>query len=307
MCGKKEGLNSCSGCLQRDYCSEECQKKAWAEHKPLCRAYKAVGLELKDPEQIANKLLAYSRELGRLNLHQSEVRVVTEVLAFCKRFNVSREMHTAKYNLATTLVDMARHSEAEIFAREMIADLESVAPVGLDHVMAAEKLSTVLLHQTKFEEARLVAHDAVERFCPRFQDMSFMVRLLEAESAALRYLGRSQDALFIQEQCFLFQDSQRFPERVTVNSLHAYAVLLIDLGRREEAEASLQKALVKLESEGLEFHPNVVFIKSSLRDVYLLQGRKKEAAAMLKVLKKLVPQVFPVDHPGYKHHMEMTN
>jgi hypothetical protein len=43
----------------------------------------------------------------------------------------------------------------------------------------------------------------------------------------------------------------------------------------------------------------------ALGDVYQLTGRKKEVVAMDKQIKKLVPQVFPKDHPSYKMYMEL--
>jgi hypothetical protein len=62
--------------------------------------------------------------------------------------------------------------------------------------------------------------------------------------------------------------------------------------------------LATLEREGKEFHPDVVSTMITLGDVYRKQGRKKDGKAMLKAAKKLVPKVFPKDHPNYKHYME---
>lgn len=39
FCGKKFGLQQCSGCSRTDnirYCSRECQLAAWPEHKAVC-------------------------------------------------------------------------------------------------------------------------------------------------------------------------------------------------------------------------------------------------------------------------------
>jgi hypothetical protein len=58
------------------------------------------------------------------------------------------------------------------------------------HVMAAEKLSRVLLFQQRYEEAWRVAHDAGERFRPILQGMEGIVQLMEAESTPLIFLER---------------------------------------------------------------------------------------------------------------------
>jgi tetratricopeptide (TPR) repeat protein len=211
----------------------------------------------------------------------------------------------AMFNLSTTLDQMSRYQEAEIFAREMVAVSELSTPVGDMHMLAAERLASVLVSQIKFEEALQVAHDAVERFSTILTDVDAMVRLLEAESLALRYLKRYHEALDIQEECFTMVDAARYPERVTATSLHSYAELLILVGgRSEEAETALKEALAKLKNKGLEFHPDTVHNMGALEDVYRQQGRKKDAKAMSKAVKKLVPQVFPKDHPGYRHYME---
>jgi tetratricopeptide (TPR) repeat protein len=306
MCGKNEGLNACSGCLRRQYCSEECQKKAWPEHKSICKAYKAVGLEVKDCEQVAIKLLEYTEQLCNSNLLESKLRVAMEALAFCKASDLkSKFSFKALYDISCTLSQMSRYEEAEIFAREMVAESDKLAPIQASHLIAAEQLSDVLLHQGKIEEALSVAHDASERFCPIVQDLDAIVRLMGAESSALRSLKRYQEALDIQEHCFEMLDAIQFPERVSASSLHFYATLLVCVGGRlDEAEATLKKALAKLERDGIEFHPGMVHVKSALGDVYREQGRKKEAKAMLKAVKKLVPKVFPKDHPCYKMFME---
>jgi hypothetical protein len=88
MCGKKEGLNSCSGCFQRMYCCLECQKKAWAEHKALCKAWQYVGRDVTDPVQVVSKHTDYALQLSDSNRYESQLRVMIEVLAFCKVSNV---------------------------------------------------------------------------------------------------------------------------------------------------------------------------------------------------------------------------
>ena len=34
---KNKELNACSGCRMAQYCSEECQKAAWPQHKKTCK------------------------------------------------------------------------------------------------------------------------------------------------------------------------------------------------------------------------------------------------------------------------------
>jgi NifU-like protein involved in Fe-S cluster formation len=93
------------------------------------------------------------------------------------------------------------------------------------------------------------------------------------------------------------QDAEHFPERVPAKSLQSYAVLLVEVGGRlDEAEATMKKVLAMLERDGIEFHPQMVLAMSILQKVYRQQGRKKEATAMAKAVKKLVPKVFPKDH-----------
>jgi tetratricopeptide (TPR) repeat protein len=259
-----------------------------------------VGLEVKDPELVAHKLLNYSKQLNDSNLLESELRVSTEALAFCKASKVSSEKTLAvMYQISSTLSSMSRFPEAEIFARELGVEAEKIAPLGLSHIMAAQQLSSVLSNQSKYEDALQVAHAAVERFSPiAEQQVEAMVLLLEAESKALRNLKRYDEALVLRERCFLMQDL------TSAISLHSYALLLVDAGGRlEEAEAALKKSLAKLKRDGIELHPGVVHATSTLGKVYWQQGRKKEAAAMEKAVRKLVPRVFPIDHPHYARYM----
>lgn len=39
-CGSKNaGLSTCSACKLTKFCGEECQKKVWKQHKPICKAH----------------------------------------------------------------------------------------------------------------------------------------------------------------------------------------------------------------------------------------------------------------------------
>jgi hypothetical protein len=67
----------------------------------------------------------------------------------------------AIYNLSSALSNMSRYAEAEIFAREMVAASDKVAPVSKIHVLAVERLSRMMHTQGKYEEALWLAHDGV--------------------------------------------------------------------------------------------------------------------------------------------------
>jgi tetratricopeptide (TPR) repeat protein len=312
VCGTKEGLNSCSGCFQHMYCSTECQKKAWAEHKAICNAYKYVGRDVTDPMEILRKLNDYCEQLSNSNRLESEMRVRTEALSFCRASGVVIEATLiAIDNLSSTLEFMSRFQEAEIFAREMVAESEKVTPIGEIHVRAVGRLAGVLVSQRKVDEARKLAHDSVERFRPHVRagkEGDAMVFLMEAESSALRMLNRHQEALTITQFCLKLRmgHPERFSEegKVPVGCLLSEADSLRNLGQLDEAETTLKKVVAMLESDGREIHTNMVHTMSALAGVYFLQGRKKEAAAILKAMKKLVLQVFPRDHPQYKVYMD---
>jgi tetratricopeptide (TPR) repeat protein len=310
MCGEKEGLNSCTGCFQRKYCSEECQARAWKEHKALCKAYQTVGLEVTNPEELAVKLSDYAVQLGISNLRESQLRVRMEILAFCKSSKLDADFTiSAMANLSSTLSAMSRFPEAEIFAREMVAESEKVTPVRDIHLIAAQFLSSALINQGKHEEGRVLAHDALEQFGPIVPEGEFMVRLMETESTALAFLERHKEALALSRHCFKVRTDhpERFDSggKVPFNSYATLAQCLSVLGQLDEAEVTLKKALAVLESDGKQIHPEVVTAMDALGQVYLLQGRKKEAAAMARAVKKLVPQVFPKDHPGCKQFKQM--
>jgi tetratricopeptide (TPR) repeat protein len=266
-------------------------------------------LGVTDPEEVVRKLQEYSLQLGHSNLLESQLRVETELLAFCKASNMNREttMDSMLY-LSITLSSMSRYSEAEIFARELVEESEKETLISEVYVYVAENLSNVLHHQDKFEEALAVAHDAVERFRPVLEEGDAMVRLMEAESDALRGIGRHQEALDLARHCIKTRTDHpyRFKtgEEVPFGSYYSMAQSLICVGGLDEAEVMLKKALAVLESNGIEIHPQMVQAMDCLGAVYRDQGRKKEAKSMFEAVKKLVPQVFPKDHPDYKLFME---
>jgi hypothetical protein len=308
MCGKKKNLHSCSGCFQRQYCSPECQKEAWPEHKAICNAYKAIGLDATDPEEVVCKLSAYIHQLR--NQLETKLRVSTEIVVLCKASKVKRE-HTLKamFNLSRTLEQMTRYPEAETFAREMMAESEKETPIGEIHVLAVTKLCNVLFFQNRFEESRQLAHDGVERFRSLVPVGGALAQLMEVECNALTVgLQRHEEALTIQQYLLktrlenptLFENGGRVP----FSLYYSMAESLMRLGRLDESEAMLKRGQATLESDGVELSQDVVHFMAALADVNRRQGRKREAAAMKKKVKKLVPQVFPKDHPSYKLYME---
>jgi tetratricopeptide (TPR) repeat protein len=308
MCGKKKNLNYCSGCLQRQYCSPKCQKDAWPEHKALCKGYQFVGLEVTDPKEVVFKLNNYLGGLIDSNRLESALRVAIEVLALSKEPKMKSDTTLgAMGNVSAILRHMSRYQEAEIFAREMVAESEKLTPIRAIHATAIEKLCTGLIHQEKFEEAQGVAHEALERFRPLVPEGHDMITLMEAESVALSLLDRHEEALVLSQHCLKTRTEhpERFPNRGKVPSCSFFTLgaLLMHAGRLDEAEGMLKKAQAMQESDGKEVHPDMVQTMSVLGDVYRLQGRNKEATAMMKGVKKLVPQVYPKDHPGYKMYM----
>jgi hypothetical protein len=52
--GKKDGLNS--GIQQPQFCSMEFQTKAWPEHKPISKEFKAVGLPKETDSEIEQEV-----------------------------------------------------------------------------------------------------------------------------------------------------------------------------------------------------------------------------------------------------------
>jgi tetratricopeptide (TPR) repeat protein len=169
----------------------------------------------------------------------------------------------------------------------------------------------VLIRQNKLEEGRKLAHDAFDRFrlvLPPEGEADAMVRLVEAESFALTSLLRHEEALALNQYCLKtrLDHPTMFPNggKVPFVCFISLGQSLMHVGRLDQAEAMLNKALAVLKSDGLAFHPSVVYSMHSLGQVYRQQGRKKDAADMAKKVKKLVPQVFPKDHPEYKKLMK---
>jgi hypothetical protein len=132
--------------------------------------------------------------------------------------------------------------------------------------------------------------------------------LIETESEALLKLGRPKESVSLMQLCIKMRvdNPERFPRDQGIGSCYtklAHSLCAVG-GRLQEAEFMLKKALASLESEGKVIHPEVCLAMFSLGQVYTLQGHKKEAEVMAKKVKKLVPQIFPKDHPDYKNFME---
>jgi tetratricopeptide (TPR) repeat protein len=258
--------------------------------------------------QVARKLNEYGSQLGASNLKESQLRVATEVLAFCKVSKLDSDFTMmAMGNLSITLSNMSRYQEAEIFARELVAESEKLTALGAAQLMAVGTLSIVLVNQDKFEEARHMAHAGLERFRPIAPVGEAMVRLMEAEALALSSLGRHEEALVLSQHCLTarLDNPRRFQYggQVPAGSFSSLAKSMIEVGRLDEAETMLNKALAVLKRDGIEIHADMVSAMGLLAKVYLGQGRKKESTAMVKAVRKLVPRVFPKDHPNYKKIM----
>jgi hypothetical protein len=310
MCGKKEKLNSCTGCFRRQYCSTECQTKAWADHKPVCNAYKYVGREVTDLEQVARKLMECSVNLCSSNRLESALRVSTEVLALCKASKLDIDFTVAAMDhVSGTLRAMSRDQEAEIFAREMVAESEKVTPIRELHAIAVGRLTSVLLSQGKPEEARQMAHGAVERFLVRVPIGEAMMRLMELEATALGTLRRHEEALALKQHCLKgrLENPSKFQNggKVPMSCYHAVAQSLVGIGRLDDAEAMLKQVLATLKSDGIEFHPDVLSVMEALGPIYQEQRRIPELGALIKAVQKLVPKVFPKDHPEYKRYLNL--
>jgi hypothetical protein len=117
-----------------------------------------VGIGVTDPEQVVIKMGRYALQLSDSNLLESKLRVLTEVLSFCKASKLTCELFLkALYSFTLTLSDMSRYSEAEIFARAMVAESDKESLIGEAHIMATQMLSKVILNRAKYEEARLLA------------------------------------------------------------------------------------------------------------------------------------------------------
>jgi tetratricopeptide (TPR) repeat protein len=213
-----------------------------------------------DPEHVFDKLLEYAKQLGDSNRFESELRVLIEVLIFCKKSKLEDDIRLSSMgNVSVLLRDMSRYPEAEIFAREMVAESEKLTPIREIHAFAADRLSMALVNQCKYEEALRVSHDAVERFRPVVPEEEAMVLLMEAEADALGGLRRYEEALILTQYCFKTRTNH--PERfrdgghVASKCVFTLAQLFKCVGRLDEAKAVLKNVLGMLKSEGKEVHP----------------------------------------------------
>ena len=57
VCRSDSSLKSCAGCVQVSYCSQQCQKKHWKQHKPLCRPFKLTPIAGKGLGLVASRLI----------------------------------------------------------------------------------------------------------------------------------------------------------------------------------------------------------------------------------------------------------
>eukprot|EP00026_Physarum_polycephalum_P012855 Phypoly_transcript_13196.p1 GENE.Phypoly_transcript_13196~~Phypoly_transcript_13196.p1 ORF type:complete len:268 (+),score=35.33 Phypoly_transcript_13196:70-873(+) len=64
-CQKSEGLKKCSGCKYAKYCSRECQKQAWANHKQSC---KLLGRRLEEMRTSATRSVPFCAICSEMTL-----------------------------------------------------------------------------------------------------------------------------------------------------------------------------------------------------------------------------------------------
>jgi tetratricopeptide (TPR) repeat protein len=132
---------------------------------------------------------------------------------------------------------------------------------------------------------------------------------MEEEADALGQLKRYEEALVIAQYCVKTRTDhpERFSDggKVPGSCFFTMAQLLQRVGRLEEAEAMLKQVMDMLKIDGKEVSPQMAASIAASVGLYRLQGREKEAAAMVKAVRKLAPQVFPKDHPNYKKYMEL--
>ena len=54
--GKKISLQECTGCFETMYCSEECQRTAWPDHKDMCKEIQRERKEKEDQKKAQEKM-----------------------------------------------------------------------------------------------------------------------------------------------------------------------------------------------------------------------------------------------------------
>jgi tetratricopeptide (TPR) repeat protein len=196
VCGKREGLQSCAGCMHRKYCCAEHQKEAWKEHKTICNVYQKLKLNNStDPDKTAKALLNHTDELqfGREVRLELAVRVNMEILAVTKHFGLRSAHAICLLKLSGGLMQMNKFEEAEIFARDAVEFARDEMHELQAEIEAAMNLAGVLLWSSKAQETMGVCNHYLE-LCGT-QDWEGTNALRNFKSQALSRLNRHKEAL----------------------------------------------------------------------------------------------------------------
>jgi tetratricopeptide (TPR) repeat protein len=293
VCGEREGLQSCAGCLHRKYCCAEHQKEAWKDHKALCNVYRKRGLaSTTDPEQTVKSLLDYSQELtlfGREFRPELALRVNMEILATTKHFGFVRDHSDGLLATGGALMQMEKFDEAEIFARDAVDFAREELGV-LDELKAASLLSKVLLMASKVLALPSKARTCIE-ICDVYlellgtQDAEEVNAFRVSKSKALSLLGRHEEAL-----------GQLSYVPTTKCGVYMDWVLLSDaqhtLGRLPEAIKSAEKALelARVGDASASAAMSKVIVAhacNKLASLYQLGGRAGDARKLRREAEKL--------------------
>jgi hypothetical protein len=154
VCGKREGLQSCTGCFHRKYCCQEHQTQTWKDHKTICNASKELGLASKtDPEDTANALTMHSLEptFGHVR-PELALRVQIDAFALTKYFGLTMYRFACLLNFPGVLVKTEKFDEAEIFARDAVNCARDELHDVFHEFQTAATLAAVLVEASKPQE-----------------------------------------------------------------------------------------------------------------------------------------------------------
>jgi tetratricopeptide (TPR) repeat protein len=243
--------------------------------------YKKLGLANNtDPEMTAKGLLKHSQGLEYSGLEvqlELSLRVNIEALALTKHFGL-HEMHVmCLMQLGTTLQDLARFDEAEIFARDAVDFARDEIHNKMKEINAAGMLTCVLLQASKVQEAIDLCDGYFELYGTEDSVSMNMLRLYR--SSALIALGRHEEVLaqlsYVHtSQCTRAPDWQRLS-----GAQHK-------MGRLSEAITSMEKAveLTRVDSSiSAELKKRALAqMCASLAGLYQQGGRAKDARRLAR-------------------------
>jgi tetratricopeptide (TPR) repeat protein len=141
-CGQKDALKKCSRCKVVRYCSADCQKRAWKEHKPACKAAKSS----RKPGFFTQTAKVFNRLDGAVNVTvQIEgTETIQRLLAQDRKDNQERECAVpgAAESSPKETVEVVQPSVDEmvnIAKKSERAEFEPTAecPICLDHFVGA--------------------------------------------------------------------------------------------------------------------------------------------------------------------------